>query len=92
MRGLDVLVAFWTDKEMISQEARSTHQYFQHVDYDAGSDETPVREKEFPPVPVVQEDVSEFDPADVFHARQYTKKTIAIQGNSCRRSRPNLIV
>ena len=53
---------------MPTEERRSTDEHFQHIDNNRFAEEVPMGQKETPPVAVVEEDVSEFDPAaDEFH-------------------------
>ena len=67
MRGFDAVVASRTNEERISQKDGSADQHFYDVGDDAGSNQMVVREKKFPPVAVVQQDVSQFNSRNVFH-------------------------
>jgi tellurite resistance-related uncharacterized protein len=40
---------------------------FQYIDNNADSNKTPVYEKEFPPVPIIEKYISQFYTADIFH-------------------------
>lgn len=68
MRGLNISATSGADKDMPAEESRSTDEHFQHIGNNRFADEAPMGQKEPPPVAVVEEEVSEFDPAaDEFH-------------------------
>ena len=68
MRGRAGMEAFWTDKDMPAEQRSSTGKHFKHIDDNGFADQLAVGEKEFPPVAVINEDVSDFDlTADEFH-------------------------
>ena len=68
MRHFDASPATETGKKMVSQERGSANQEFQNVDDDADSNEVAVFDKKLPPVPVVQEYVSDLYSTDIFHS------------------------
>ena len=90
VRRLNAFTAFWTDKNMISKKGCTAYKQFQYIDNNADPDKTPVYEKEFPPVAIVEKYISEFYTAYIFHEKQHTQKERRFQGSVCRRRRPNL--
>ena len=68
MRGFDLAATGGADPYMPAEESRSTDEHLEHIDKNRFADEVPMGQKEPPPVAVVEEEVSEFDPAaDEFH-------------------------
>jgi len=68
MRDLDASATGGADKDMPAEEGRATDEHFEHIDKNRFANEVPMGQKEPPPVAVVEEEVSEFDPAaDEFH-------------------------
>ena len=58
-----------TDKVMVTKKRSSANKEFQDVDNDAESNQVLVLEEELPPVPIIEEYISEFYAitSDVFH-------------------------
>ena len=69
MGCLNAVTAFWTDKNMISKKGCTAYKKFQYIDNNADPDKTPVYEKEFPPVPIIEKYISQFYTAYIFHRR-----------------------
>jgi hypothetical protein len=85
MGCLNAVTAFWTDKNMISKKGCTAYKKFQYIDNNADPDKTPVYEKEFPPVPIIEKYISQFYTAYIFHEKQRTQKECRFQGSVCRR-------
>ena len=68
MRCLELVEAFWADKDMPAKQRGPTGKHFKYVDNNVFADQLAVGEKKFPPVAVIEEDVPDFDlTADEFH-------------------------
>ncbi len=68
MRGIEAAQAFWTGKDMPAEQRSSTGKHFKHVNNDGFADQLLMANKEFPPVAVIDEDISDFDlTTDEFH-------------------------
>ena len=68
MRRFDTMGTLRTNKYVKSKPAGSTYEQFEDVDDDADTDQVTVLYKEFPPVAVVEKNITEFNAAaDEFH-------------------------
>ncbi len=57
----------------------TAYKKFQHIDNNADPDKTPVYEKEFPPVPIIEKYISRFYTADIFHRRTVYKNKVNLK-------------
>jgi hypothetical protein len=60
----------WAGQDMEAEKGGSADEEFENVGDDAAPDEFPMLQEEFPPVAVIQKDVSEFYPRYEFHTDQ----------------------
>jgi hypothetical protein len=77
MRGLDLAQTFWADKDMPAKQSCPARKHFKNVDNNGLTDQLAVGEKKFPPVAVINENISDFDmTADEFHEGNIVKLTV----------------
>ena len=52
---------------MVTHDGGSASEHFEHIDHDGVSNQVAFLDPEFPPVPIVEEDIPESNSTHMFH-------------------------